>query len=144
MKVLYDTSVLVPAIISGHPNHSLTFPCLAMAKQKDVQGYLSTHSLAELYSVLTRLPNPLKVSPDEARAIVMDLLGYLVPVSVSADGYKTLIENAASLQLVGGVIFDAIIAQAALVAGVDRLATLNARDFNRLGDKISPLVYVPK
>ncbi len=144
MKVLCDTSVLVPAIISGHPNHSLAFPCLAMAKQKDVQGYLSTHSSAELYSVMIRLPNPLKVSPEEARAVIFDLLESLTPVSVSADGYKTLIENAASHQLVSGIIFDAIIAQAALVAGVERLATLNPKDFNRLGSKISRLVYVPK
>jgi hypothetical protein len=39
-----------------------------------VQGYLSTHSLAELYSVITRLPLPLRVAPDEAEAVIMDLL----------------------------------------------------------------------
>lgn len=45
MKVLYDTSVLVPALLSAHSNHLAAFSQLEMAKQGEVQGYLSTHSL---------------------------------------------------------------------------------------------------
>lgn len=56
MKVLFDTSVLVAALIVSHPKHSVCFPRLKAAESKQIKGVLSTHSLAETYSVMTRLP----------------------------------------------------------------------------------------
>ncbi|WP_276300163.1 hypothetical protein [Leptolyngbya sp. BC1307] len=41
-------------------------------------------------------------------------------------------------------MYDAIIAQAALKVNVDRLITLNAKDFLPLGDQVSALVSVPE
>lgn len=108
------------------------------------QGYLSTHSLAELYAVATRLPSPIGVSPEGTKAIILDLLEYLVPVELSASDYRQAIARVASLNLAGGVMYDAIIAQAALKVNVDRLITLNAKDFLRLGDQVSALVSVPE
>ncbi len=144
MKVLYDTSVLVPAFLADHTSHSLAFPQLEMAKREDIQGYLSTHSLAEFYSVTTRLPLPTRISPGEAHATISRFLRYLMPVELSADDYRQAIARVTSLSLSGGVMYDALIAQAALNANVDRLTTLNAKDFNRLGDQVSILVYVPE
>lgn len=66
MKVLYDTSVLIAALLVEHANHALAFPQLELARRGEVKGYISTHSLAELYSVMTRLPQPLRVFPNEA------------------------------------------------------------------------------
>ena len=56
MKVLFDTSVLVAAFEVSHSRHSVCLPWLQRAQEKEIDGYLSTHTLAELYSVLTRLP----------------------------------------------------------------------------------------
>jgi predicted nucleic acid-binding protein len=50
----------------------------------------------------------------------------------------------AALNLPGGGIFDALIAQAALNAGVDILLTLNPNHFTRLGEAIANLVQVPQ
>lgn len=50
----------------------------------------------------------------------------------------------ATLNLPGGGIFDAIIAQAALKADVDILLTLNPNHFTRLGEAIANLVEVPQ
>jgi predicted nucleic acid-binding protein len=49
-----------------------------------------------------------------------------------------------ALNLPGGGIFDALIAQAALKASVDRLLTLNPKHFTRLDEAISLLVSVPE
>lgn len=144
MKILYDTSVLIPALLTKHANHLIAFPQLQVAKQGEVQGYLSTHSLAELYSVTTRLPKPIGVSPESANAMVSDLLEYLVSVELSTEDYRRAIAQITSLGLAGGVMYDAVIAQAALKVNVDRLVTLNPKDFERLGDEVSNLVYVPK
>ncbi|MGK7893441.1 MAG: type II toxin-antitoxin system VapC family toxin [Xenococcus sp. (in: cyanobacteria)] len=56
MKVLFDTSVFVAAFEVSYPRHSLCLPWLQQAQEKKIEGYLSTHTYAELYSVLTRLP----------------------------------------------------------------------------------------
>lgn len=47
------------------------------------------------------------------------------------------------LNLPGGGIYDALIAQAALKGNVDRLLTLNPNDFVRLGEDIASLVQTP-
>ena len=44
----------------------------------------------------------------------------------------------------GGVIFDAVIAQAALKVEVDQLITFNPKDFRRLGEDVAVLVKVPE
>ncbi len=106
MKVLYDTSVLIPALLTDHTSHSLAFPQLEMARKDDIHGYLSAHSLAELYSVTTRLPKPLRILPGEAQAMILRLLKYLVPVELSAEDYRQAIARVSSLQLAGGVTFD--------------------------------------
>jgi len=47
--------VLVAALLVEHPNHSRAFPELELARRGEVQGYLSTHTLAELYILADRL-----------------------------------------------------------------------------------------
>ena len=144
MKVLYDTSVLIPALLTVHSNHALAFFMLEMAREDNIQGYLSAHSLAEFYSVTTRLPPLLRISPVEAQATISRFLKYLLPVELSAEDYRWAIAQVTSLQLAGGVMYDAVIAQAALKAGVDQLITLNPKDFLRLGSEVSGLVVVPE
>ncbi|WP_242541553.1 type II toxin-antitoxin system VapC family toxin [Phormidium pseudopriestleyi] len=80
MKALFDTSVIVAASLSQHPQHTLCFPKLELAKQGQIQGYLSTHSLAETYSVLTRLPIQPRLTPSDAERVIRDFLQYLQEV----------------------------------------------------------------
>jgi len=143
VRVLYDTSVLVAALLVEHPNHDRAFPELELAKRGEVQGYLSTHTLAELYAVMTRLPQPLKVLPEEAQALITDLIQYLTPVSLLSEEYQSVIARMVKFQLTGGGIFDALIAQAALKVQADCLITLNPKDFTRLGEEVATIVKVP-
>ena len=123
-----------------HSNHDEAFLLLELAQKGEAEGYISTHSLAELYAVMTRLPESLKILPGEARGLIEDLLNYLQPVPLKVDDYQQAISRLATLRMAGGVMFDAIIAQAALKAGVDHLITLNTKDFVRLGDDIATIV----
>ncbi len=144
MKILYDTSVLIAALLVNHPNHCLALPKLEMAQRREVNGYVSTHTLAELYSVMTRLPEPLRVSPDEALSASADLVEYIEVVPLQAKDYQAAIAQMAALKLPGGGVFDALIAQAALKASADCLLTFNQKDFIRLGEAIAALVQVPE
>lgn len=47
------------------------------------------------------------------------------------------------LGLQGGAVYDTLIAQAAVRAGVTGLVTLNAKHFVRLGDDVQRLVTAP-
>jgi predicted nucleic acid-binding protein len=56
MKITFDTSVLVAAAVGCHPRHKEAAALLELARSKAHDGFLSTHALAELYSVLTKIP----------------------------------------------------------------------------------------
>ncbi len=108
----------------------------------DIRGYISTHSLAELYSVLTRLPHQSRVSPSEIEILFSNLSNF-EKVALDADDYVAVIRRLVKLNLTGGSIFDALIAQAALKAKVDFLLTANPKDFIRLGQDVTDIVRVP-
>jgi predicted nucleic acid-binding protein len=135
--------VLVAALIVEHPNHESAFSQLKLARQGEVKGYLSTHTLAELYAVMTRLPQPLPVLPSQAQTLIADLLHYLTPVALLPEEYQSAIARMTKFQLTGGGIFDALIAQAALKIRADRLITFNPKDFIRLGEEVATIINVP-
>lgn len=145
MRILFDTSSLVGAMLEGHPSHSLVLPWLQRVKAKVDVGLVAAHTLAELYAILTRLP----VSPRIPPALALQLIQYNVldtceVVTLSDADYVTLLHHLAGLGIAGGAVYDALLLHAAWKAGVDQFVTLNAHDFRRvyptLADKIvSPL-----
>lgn len=144
MNVLFDTSVIVAASLPQHPNHSPCFVQLQAAKTAQIKGYQSTHSLAELYSVLTRMPSQPRISPRDAQRLIESRLQYLENVVLEQADYQAAIAQMTQLNLVGGGIFDALIAQAALKSSAERLLTLNPKHFTRLGTEVAQIVYVPQ
>ena len=145
MRILFDTSTLVAAIVTGHPAHNAALPLLLRVKEKADTGLVAAHSLAELYAILTRLPVTPRISPALARQVIQrDVLETCQVIALSADDYGTLLDHVASLELAGGVVYDALLLHAAWIADVDQVVTLNPRDFRRaypqLADRIaSPL-----
>lgn len=63
-KVLFDTSVLVAALVKPHPAHTRAFPWLKKAKSGELTMIVSSHTLAEIYAVLTTLPVSPRITPD--------------------------------------------------------------------------------
>ena len=143
MRILFDTSALVPALIVNHPQHSVCFAQLKAAESQQIEGLISTHSLAETYSVMTRLPIQPRIAPIQAQGIITDISRFLERISLVSDDYQNAIATMAALTIPGGGIFDALIAQAALKAKVEVILTLNPNHFTRLGDEIASLVQIP-
>ncbi|WP_373536220.1 type II toxin-antitoxin system VapC family toxin [Microcoleus sp.] len=56
MNVLFDTSVLIAALIEDHPSHSQSLSWLERVRSQEIDGFVSTHTIAELYSVLISNP----------------------------------------------------------------------------------------
>jgi hypothetical protein len=62
----FDTSVLVPAAVTHHPHNAPSLAVLEELVRRKHRGYLSAHSLTEVYSVLTRTPFKPPLYPSES------------------------------------------------------------------------------
>ena len=133
MKVFFDTSVLVAALIEAHLRHPEAASWLRRARSGEVEFFTASHCLAELYSILSSYPTKPRIAPADAWRLVQENVtssAHLVALS-PADYYETIL-RASELGLSGGVIYDALIARAAKKAGAERLLTLNGADFRRV------------
>lgn len=142
MRILFDTSVLVAALVKQHQSHEACLARLLDVQNGSHQGLISTHSLAELYSVLTRLPYRPQIRPEQAQRLMMENLKDVEKVPLNSVDYEQAIALMVRLNLPGGGIFDTIIAQAALKANADALLTLNPKHFVRLGEEVASIVEV--
>jgi len=144
MKTLFDTSVLVAAIVEPHPMHTRALPWLQRAKAGEIDFLVAGHTLAELYAVLTTLPLKPRVSPLTAWRLVHDNVETSAKiVSLSPSDYKDTVKHISELGLTGGIIYDALIVKAAQKSGVERLLTFNADDFIRLWPGGEIFIYIP-
>ena len=133
MKVLLDTSVLVPAFVCSLPRHGVGLSCYRDALSAGSELFVAAHSLAEVYAVLTRLPVSPRISGGMARRIIREnICAEAKVVSLGVRDHDAVLDRMADLGLTGGTIYDAIIVQSALKANADRLLTLNGRDFRRV------------
>ena len=139
MKVFFDSSVLVAAIWQGHINHKSSLKWVEKASLGQIDAFMSTHSMAELYSVLTGHPK-LRISPQACQESLELINNYIKPVSLNSDDYNWAIKRMANINLAGGSIYDALHARAALNSNADILLTLNKKHFLRLGKDISKLL----
>jgi predicted nucleic acid-binding protein len=89
------------------------------------------------------MPSKPRMSPKSVELLINGLLQYLEAVPLERSDYQAAIAQMSALNLPGGGIFDALIAQAALKASADRLLTLNPKHFNCLDEEIALLVFVP-
>ena len=125
MRVLSDTSVLVAGLVESHPMHALAFPWLELAKAGEIELLISTHSLAELYAVLTRLPTRPRIPPGTAWRLIRENVETPAHVVVlHASDYRIVLERLAAAGLTGGVVYDALIARAAEGSVRDGLSIL--------------------
>ena len=144
MRTLFDTSVIVAAFEVSHPRHIVCLPWLQQAQTEQIQGFIATHTLAEVYSVLTRLPVRPRISPELAQRLITENLERFEVIPLTTEDYQMVVAQMVNLNLTGGGIYDALIAQAAVKAEVNTLLTLNPNHFNRLGEDIARLVQVPQ
>jgi predicted nucleic acid-binding protein len=133
VKVYLDTNVLVAASVQEHQHHVQAFDLVRAVKERALQGCISTHGLAEFYSVLTRAPFTPRVHPAEAGRFLDDnVLPHFTLVALSADDYKVVLRSCAAAGLIGGLVFDALHLHSAQKAGCDRIYTFNVKDFRNL------------
>ena len=115
--IAVDTSVVVAGFASWHEGHRAATAVLG--RKPRVPALV----LVEAYSVLTRLPTPHRAPADLVAAFLTRRFQE-APLTLPARAHLTLLEAASSAGVVGGSIYDALIAATARHAG----ATLLTRD----------------
>ena len=144
MKVLFDTSVLVAAMVATHPAHHRAAPWLRKAKRGDIGFLVAMHTLAELYAVLTRLPTSPRISPAAAlRLVEENIASRATIITLDAADYRSLLQRLADLAVTGGAVYDGLIARAAEKAEAERLLTLNAEHFRRVWPEGTERIATP-
>jgi predicted nucleic acid-binding protein len=115
--IAVDSSVVVPAFASWHTAHLVA---IAVVRRRP---HLPAHAALESFSVITRLPPPQRSPPAVVAAFLKEHFEdrYL---ALSAAGHRQLLAEIAEAGIVGGAVYDALVAGIAMEAG----ATLVSRD----------------
>jgi predicted nucleic acid-binding protein len=144
VRVLFDTTVLVAALVQSHPHHERSLPWLQRAQNRSLTLLVASHTLAELYSVLTTLPVRPRLSPAVVwRLIHENIVGLAEIVSLSEADYLSTLEKLSRSGVAGGVVYDAMIARAAERAEVECLLTWNEADFRRAWPEGESVIRLP-
>lgn len=132
-RFLADTSCLVAALQPGHQHRDRAVAEISRRLDASQVMAVAGHSLVEVYSVLTRMPPPYRVSPAEALASIQpSIVDRAEVVALNAGQYVELLQRAAEDGVAGGRIYDAAIAACAVLAKVDTVLTFNERHFRPL------------
>ena len=117
--IALDSSVAVPLLVQTHDDHAIV-----EIWSRDRSLVLTSHSVAETYSVLTRLPQHIRVAPSDAVRLLADGFGQTLLIKPST--VRRLPAALAAKGIAGGAVYDALVALAAADNGVP-LATRDAR-----------------
>ena len=150
----FDTSVLVAVFYGDHEHHAAS---LSLFRQfTKAEACCGAHTLAEIYSTLTRMPGKYRVTGDQAMLFVGSVLERLSVIALSAEEYATALNVWSQAGVTGGTIYDALLTSCALKrkpddlfvnlrdAIADRLAAVCLEEQTFLGGDLSKLASVKR
>ncbi len=143
ISYLLDTSCLVAAVCGWHRHHDLTRREIERREAAGEELVLAAHSLAETFSVLTRLPEPHRLHPDDALALVEANWGKTRLIALAAADYRGTLRRCRDVGIAGGAVYDALIAACAVKARVATLLTWDLGGFERFLED-EPAVRAPE
>jgi predicted nucleic acid-binding protein len=141
LKPSLDTSVPIAVFLADHPSHASSMALFGQCTP--ASAFCAAHTLAETYATLTRLPVPHRASAGQA-ALFLDVLCERVRIA-SLDGreYRDTLKSASESGIVGGAVYDFLIAACAVKVGAGALYTWNRRDDSRFGPAVARIAQHP-
>ena len=140
---LLDTSCLVAAVCAWHSHHDVTRREIERREAAGETLVLAAHSLAEAFSVLTRLPEPHRLRPEDALALIEANWGETRLVALAGSDYRATLRRCRDVGIGGGAVYDALIAACARKARVATLVTWDLEGFERFRED-EPAVRAPE
>ncbi len=125
MKVLVDTNVVLDVLLDRRPHSTDSASIFRLVEEGRLQGLLCATTLTTIDYLLLQ-----SVSRGEARKYLAQLIRLFDVAPVN----RAVIEGAMQSRI--DDFEDAVLAQAAALAGADLIVTRNARDFARATIKV--------
>ncbi len=141
MRAFVDTTVMLAAVNADHPHYAPSRKLVLSLSRRD--DACAAHSLAELYSTLTRMPIPQRRNANQAMFFVADIQARLTLIALTPEEYFEAISEYSAMGVVGGVIYDALIARCALKARAEKIFTWNIRHFRQFGPEVEKKLRTP-
>ena len=138
MKAFFDTSVLVPVFYGDHVHHQASLELFIQFNK--LTGCCGAHSLAEVYSTLTRMPGKHRISGAQALLFIGSIRERLSIVALDGDEDAYALEASAALGIVGGGIYDAMLAHCAMKAQAEAIYSWNGRHYGLCGPEVTRLL----
>ena len=132
MKSFFDSSVLVAAFYGAHVHHEQSLAVIETVTKKT--AFCAAHTLAEVYSVMTRLPVRPRIAPSQGLLFVESIRERFTTVALSEREYFEVIASSAERGIGGGKVYDALILRCAEKAKAETIYTWNLQDFRQLAD----------
>jgi predicted nucleic acid-binding protein len=141
MRSFFDTSALVPVFYGDHVHHAASIARFILCDK--TSGCCAAHSLVEVYSTLTRMPGRHRISSEQAMLFIDSIRERLSAVALDGEECADALKAAAALGIVGGGIYDAMIAHCALKAKADVIYSWNRRHYSLCGAAVTELLRTP-
>lgn len=141
MKAFLDTSVLVPTFYGDHQHHEASLEIFLKFGKK--LACCGVHSLAEVYASVTRMPGKHRISGEQAMLFLSAIRERLTLVALDEDEYWTAIEECAAGGVLGGTVYDALLARCALKAKAEIIYTWNRKHYEQLGPEVAKRLRTP-
>ena len=141
MISLTDTSVFVAAFDQDHPQHPRSLAHFNKLARADAK--CSAHTLAEVYSVLTRLPKPHRLSAEQAAFFVEQILERVEPIALDANEYVATLRMAGQKGIPGGRVYDALHLAVARKIGAEAIYTWDIDDFRAVARDLAERIIEP-
>jgi predicted nucleic acid-binding protein len=133
VHIFFDTTVLVAASEQSHPHYAQARPALLRVAAGKDEGFMSQHSIAEVFATLTRLPVQPRIHPvDAARIVNENILPHFEVVSLSKEDYLEAMNTTVSGGWMGAKIYDSLLLRCTARCAVERIYTFNLGDFRQL------------
>jgi predicted nucleic acid-binding protein len=141
VKGFLDTSVLVPVFYGDHVHHQASLAIFI--KLGASTGCCGAHSLAEVYATLTRMPGKYRISGEQAMLFIGSIRERLSIITFDGDDYVESLRSAAALGIVGGNVYDALLAHCAIKAKAETIYSWNSRHFAECGPQVTKRLRTP-
>lgn len=141
MRGFFDTSVLVPVFYGDHTHHQASLKLFIQFDK--TSGGCGAHSLAEVFSTLTRMPGKHRISGEQAMLFIGSIRERLSVVALDGDEYVSALEAAAARGIVGGAIYDVMLAHCAMKAQADAIYSWNTRHYGQCGADVTRRLRTP-
>ena len=141
MKAFFDTSALVPVFYGDHIHHRASLERFVQFDKSS--ACCAAHSLVEVYSTITRMPGKHRVSGEQAMLFIQSIRERLLVVTLGGNEYADALAAAAALGIVGGGIYDAMLAHCAIKAKAETIYSWNIRHYALCGPDIVQRLRTP-